>query len=252
MRILNIVLVFLISGLSMANSIDPIQVFNEANTLYEQKNYEAAIEKYQLLIDEKHESESIYFNLGNAHYHLRQIAPSIYNYKKTLQINPENQSAKTNLKFADKMKLDEFEKKKKLNSDQILHNTIGFFDMKEWAITAVISTFLILLSFVIFYFSENSTVKKVFFTLQIVLIFVTTISLFSAFSEQDFNNSERYAIVFDEEVALKVEPRNSAKNAQMIHEGTEVFIEEETTKWYKVILPNQISGWLPKDVVKEI
>lgn len=252
MRILNILLVFLISGISMANSLDPVKVFNEANALYEQKNYEAAIEKYESLLDKDFEAEAVYFNLGNAYYQLQQVAPSIYNYKKTLEINPNHKAAKTNLKFADKMKLDEFDKKIKLNSNKIVHNTVGFFNQNQWAVTAVTSTFLILLSFVIFYFSQNSTVKKVFFTLQIVLLFVAIGSVVAAFSEQNYANSERYAIVFDEEVALKVEPRNSAKNTQLIHEGTEVFIEEETTKWYKVILPNQVTGWLPKEVVKEI
>lgn len=252
MRILNILLVFLISGISMANSIDLVKVFNEANALYEQKNYEAAIDKYESLVSENYKAEAVYFNLGNAYYQLQKVAPSIYNFKKVLELNPNNKAAKTNLKFADKMKLDEFDKKVKLNSNQIVHNTIGFFDQNEWAVTAVTSTFLILLSFVIFYFSKNSTVKKVFFTLQIALIFVTIISIISAFSEQSFQKSERYAIVFNEEVTLKVEPRNSAKNAQLIHEGTEVYIEEETTKWYKVILPNQVTGWLPKEVVKEI
>lgn len=252
MRILNILLVFLISGISMANTIDPVKVFNEANALYEQKNYEAAIEKYESIIDKDFQAEAVYFNLGNAYYQLRQVAPSIYNYKKVLQLNPDNKEAKTNLKFVDKMKLDEFDKKIQLNSNQIVHNTIGFFNMNEWAVTAIISTFLILLSFIVFYFSKNSTVKKVFFTLQIVLVFIAIISVVSAFSEQGFQKSERYAIVFDEEVALKVEPRTSAKNAQLIHEGTEVFIEEETTKWYKVILPNQVSGWIQKEAVREI
>ncbi len=252
MRILNILLVFLISGISMANNLDPVKVFNEANALYEQKNYESAIEKYESIIDKDYEAEAVYFNLGNAYYQLRQVAPSIYNYKKVLQLNPENKAAKTNLKFADKMKLDEFDKKVQLNSNQILHNTIGFFNMNEWAVTAIISTFLILLSFVVFYFSKNSTVKKVFFTLQIILVVVGIISIASAFSEQNYANSERFAIVFDEEVALKVEPRTSAKNAQIIHEGTEVFIEEETTKWFKVILPNQVTGWIQKEAVKEI
>lgn len=252
MRILNILLVFLISGISMANTINPVKVFNEANALYEQKNYEEAIKKYESLVDKNYQAEAVFFNLGNAYYQLQQVAPSIYNYKKVLQINPDNTAAKTNLKFADKMKLDEFDKKLKLNSNQITHNTIGFFDMNEWGITAIISVFLILISFIIFYFSQNPAVKKIFFTLQIVLGFVTIMSIIAAFSEQNFLKSERYAIVFNEEVALKVEPRNSAKNAQLIHEGTEVFIEEETTKWYKVTLPNQVSGWIQKESVREI
>lgn len=252
MRILNILLVFLISGISIANNLDPVKVFNEANVLYEHKKYQEAIEKYELLLDKNYEAEAVYFNLGNAHYQLQQVAPSIYNYKKALQINPDNKAVQTNLKFADKMKLDEFDKKVKLNSNQIMHNIIGFFNQNEWAITAISSTFLILISFLIFYFSKNSTVKKVFFSLQIVLIFVTILCIASAFSERNFENSERYAIVFTEEVPIKVEPRVTAKNAQLVHEGTEVYIEEETTKWYKVILPNQVTGWIQKEAVKEI
>jgi len=252
MRIFNILLVFLISTISIANTIDPNKIFNEANDLYEQQKYQEAIDKYELLVDKNFEAEAVFFNLGNSYYQLRNIAPSIYNFKKALQINPNNTAAKNNLKFADKMKLDSFDKKIKLNSNQILHNTIGFFNQNQWALLAVISSFLIFGCFSVFYFFSNSTVKKIFFTLQIVFAFVVALSVLAAFSEKKYADADRYAIVFNEEVALKVEPRSSAKNVQIIHEGTEVFIEEQTTKWLKVSLPNQVSGWLPKEVVKEL
>lgn len=252
MKLLKLLLLFLISGVSVAKTIEPAKIFDEANTLYNQKNYEAAIDKYETLTRENYESEAVYFNLGNAYYQLRKIAPSIYNYKKAMQINPDNAATKTNLKFADKMKLDTFETKFKINSNQAIHNLIRFFNHNQWAYVAIIFSVLILISFLIFYFKENSSIKKLFFSLQIAFGFLTLLSLAAAYFEKNFEDSQRFAIVFNEEVSLKVEPRISAKNVEIIHEGTEVFIEEETTKWYKITLPNQVSGWIEKNVVKEL
>lgn len=252
MRFLNLVLLFLITGVSSANSVDPEKVFNEANKLYAEKEFAVAAAKYESLIDLDFESEAVFFNLGNANYQLRKVGTSIYYYKKALQLNPDNKDAQTNLKFADKMKLDTFETKLNLSSNQIIHNLIGALNHNEWSYLSVAFSFLILISFIVFYFNQNPTVKKLFFTLQIVFGFLTLTSLGSAFFEKSFENTQRYAIVFSEEVALKVEPRSSAKNAQIIHEGTEVFIEEESTKWFKVTLPNQVSGWLEKETVKEL
>ncbi|MGB6268044.1 MAG: tetratricopeptide repeat protein, partial [Olleya sp.] len=56
-------------------------VFDLANTLYNQGKYSEAITKYESILDTKQHSADLYYNLGNAHYKLNNIAPSIYYYE---------------------------------------------------------------------------------------------------------------------------------------------------------------------------
>ena len=61
---------------------DNKSLFQQASQDYANGNYEAAINKYESILKSGEVSASLYYNLGNAHYKLDHIAPSIYNYEK--------------------------------------------------------------------------------------------------------------------------------------------------------------------------
>lgn len=53
-------------------------LFELGNKLYNDGDYEGAILKYETILKDGKHSAELYFNLGNAHYKLDHIAPSIY------------------------------------------------------------------------------------------------------------------------------------------------------------------------------
>ena len=94
---------FLISSVVFAQNET---LFEQGNALYNDGNYEEAIKKYDAIIDNGQHSAELYFNLGNAHYKLNHVAPSIYYYEKALQLSPNDKEIKNNIAFARNMTID--------------------------------------------------------------------------------------------------------------------------------------------------
>lgn len=249
MKKILIILFLCIGWISLGQN--PDSLFKEATVLYEKQEYDQAIEKWQAL-SEKNPSKEVYYNLGNAYYKKRDVGNAVYYYEKALKIDSEFSKAKTNLKFAQKMRLDEFQQKKRFNSNQIIHNTIGFLSYECWAITAVLSSLAIIVFFGVYYFSTNHTVKRIFFTLMFIGVFGAVLSFVAAHLEQTYQQSERYAIVLSDQADVKAEARNTAKNVKVIHAGTKLYISEESSKWYRVTLPDLNEGWILKSEVREL
>ncbi|RZL06042.1 MAG: tetratricopeptide repeat protein, partial [Pedobacter sp.] len=55
-------------------------LFVKGNKEYAQKNYEAAANAYQKVLDAGMKTSSVYYNLGNTHYRLNSLASAILNY----------------------------------------------------------------------------------------------------------------------------------------------------------------------------
>ena len=75
MKVIAYIVTFLVGVLAFGQNE---QLFEEGNTLYNEGSYTAALEKYQKIIESGEHSAELYFNIGNAHYKLNNIAPSIY------------------------------------------------------------------------------------------------------------------------------------------------------------------------------
>jgi tetratricopeptide (TPR) repeat protein len=77
--------------------------YNLGNVLYKEKDFKAAKGLYQDSLNrlkDKQKKGSVYYNLGNANYNLGDMSAAIENYKKAVEINPEDMSAKYNLELA--------------------------------------------------------------------------------------------------------------------------------------------------------
>ncbi len=245
--------IFVIIGLLMNVLIwaQPQAIFKEANALYTQQKFEEAASTYERLVEE-HATKEAYFNLGNSYYKLRRVGLAVYAYEKALQLDPAFKAAQTNLKFAQKMRLDEFDTKTRLSKRQLLHNTVGFLSSDGWAIAAVLLSVTGTVAFCVYYFSTRQIIKRIFFIIMLAGFVFAGISTWAGFQEKNYMSSQKYAIVLAEEAAVKAEPRPTAKNVKIIHEGTKLFITDTSTKWLKVVLPDLNEGWIPKENVKEL
>ena len=54
------------------------EAFEEANACYNDGDYQEAIDIYTSILEEGQHSAELYYNIGNAHYKLNNVAPSIY------------------------------------------------------------------------------------------------------------------------------------------------------------------------------
>ena len=226
--------------------------FDQGNKFYEKENYEAAIKSYQSVINSGKQSAELYFNLGNCYYKIQKVAPAIYNFEKALLLSPNDTEIKTNLEFARKMAIDDIKVIPKVGFSKLIQDFTAKYFYDTWAWIAVAFAFLFLLFFVGYYFSHSTVFKRVFFFGMFFWLLGIGLSTASGFYEKGRMDNERPAIVFAETASVKSEPKISATDAFVLHEGTKVYILESIANWKKVELTDETTGWIEESAIKEI
>ena len=143
-------------------------LFVTANNLYKEGNIEQAIETYRKIESQNKISSELYYNLGNCYYKLNKVGPSIYNYEKALQIDPLNEDVKNNLIFAKRLALDNIEEVPKSFLQKLNKNYLQKLSYNQWAIVVVIFSFLGSILFLLFYFADIPSKKRLYFVTSIV------------------------------------------------------------------------------------
>ena len=226
--------------------------FEKGNDLYQKGKYEQAISEYESVLASKKHSAELYFNLGNCYYKLNKVAPAIYNYEKALVLNPDDAEITNNLKFAQKLQIDEIKVVPQVGFSKMVHDFTSIFHYNTWAWISVGLATLFLIFFIGYYFSQIALSKRVFFFGMFVLLFLILISVSSAISEKNHYESEKPAIVFAEMVLVKSEPQRASNTVFTLHEGTKVFILETLGSWKKIQLTDGTEGWIEKTAIKEV
>lgn len=226
--------------------------FEKGNDLYQKGKYEQAISEYESVLASKNHSAELYFNLGNCYYKLNKVAPAIYNYEKALVLNPDDAEITNNLKFAQKLQIDEIKVVPQVGFSKMVHDFTSIFHYNTWAWISVGLATLFLLFFIGYYFSQTALSKRIFFIGMFVLLFLMLISVSSAISEKNHYENDRPAIVFVDMVLVKSEPQNASNTVFTLHEGTKVFVLETLDGWKKIQLTDGIEGWIEKTAIKEV
>lgn len=226
--------------------------FETGNTLYQKGQYEKAITAYESVLATNNHSAELYFNLGNCYYKLKKVAPSIYNYEKALLLSPDDADIQNNLKFAQKLTIDEVKEIPTVGFSKMLHDITSTFHYNTWAWIAIGFSSLFLLFFIGYYFSQTTMLKRIFFIGMFVLLVLLVISVSAAISEKSNWKNNKPAIVFADMVLVKSEPQNGSNTVFTLHEGTKVFVLESMEIWRKIQLTDGTVGWIEKNAIKEV
>ncbi len=226
--------------------------FEKGNDFYRKGKYEQAITEYESVLASQQHSAELYFNLGNSYYKLNKVAPAIYNYEKALVLNPNDAEITNNLKFAQKMQIDEIKEIPAVGFSKMVHDFASIFHYNTWAWISVGFSTLFLLFFVGYYFSQITLSKRIFFFGMFVLVFLLLMSVLAAISEKNDFENEKPAIVFAEMTLVKSEPQKASNTVITLHEGTKVFVLEALDNWKKIQLTDGTEGWIEKSAIKEV
>lgn len=226
--------------------------FEKGNSLYQKGHYQEAIVAYEAILKSGQESAEVYFNLGNCYYKLNQVAPSIYNFEKALLLHPNDPEIQNNLAFAKKMAIDEIQETPKVGFSKIIQDFTSSFHYDTWAWIAIVLSVWFLLSFLGYYFSYTTLLKRIFFSGMVIFALTILVALFAGFFEQNSAQKDNPAIVFAAVIAVKSEPNATSQDAFTLHAGTKVQILETIGNYHKIQLADLKEGWMEKSAVKEI
>lgn len=241
------ILTFFVASLTSAQNET---LFEQGNTLYNDGKYPEAIDKYQAILDSGMHSSELYFNLGNAHYKLNHIAPSIYYYEKALQLDPNDKDIKNNMAYAKNMTIDAIDAVPEVGISKILNNITSVLSYDGWAITTVILFVLFVLLFLTYYFAQYTMRKRMAFSGGFLVLGVGVLTLILAFHSYNLDKKNNPAIVFAQESQVKSEPNLSSQEAFVLHEGTKVQVLDTVNNWKKIKLADGKTGWIASEDIK--
>ncbi len=239
-----ILLVIFVSTLIVARADELSEIFEHANQLYIEKNYAAAVDEYQKLLDKGVRSAEIYYNLANAYYRLRKTADAVYYYEKAKKISPGDEDIEFNLNVANLRVIDKFPEVPKFFLVEWYETMVNKFNSDTWAVFAVVAVWLVMIMLIAFLFLWNAKLKKVFFAGAVMFLLIAVLSLFLTYARYKNETEVREAIVFTPNVYVKSSPEDNSTDLFILHEGTKVKIQDKIGDWYKIKLPNGSVGWM--------
>ena len=243
------ILAFLLTTLSVAQNN---ALFEEGNALYNEGKFTEAITKYETVLDAKKHSASLYFNLGNAHYKLNNVAPSIYYFEKALQLSPNDKEIQNNIAFARNMTVDAIDVIPEVGFSKLFKNVTNTMSFNAWAYVSVIIMALFVLFSLLYYFSYSTNRKRLAFIGSSSFLFLALITLFFTFHKFDIDKKNKPAIVFSQEALVKSEPNLRSQESFRLHEGTKVLILDTVNNWKKIKLTDGKVGWISNDDIKAL
>lgn len=226
------------------------KLFDQATTAYNAGEYKEAIGFYTDILNNGEHSAAVYFNLGNAHYKLNDIANSIYYYEKALLLSPNDKEIKTNLSYAENMTIDAVGTLPETGLSKLYKNITGKLTFDQWAYVAVGAMFLFVLLYIAFYNFNYSARKRWAFIGSLVALFFCIVAVVFAFIQQRDFEAKQPAIIFAEESIIKAEPNEASPQVFLLHAGTKVNVTESLNSWNKITLADGKTGWIRQQDLK--
>ncbi len=251
MRIVNfIIIIFVLVNSVLANQAELLM--NEANQLYQNKQYDDAIEKYNSILNSDFESVALYYNLGNSYYRSAKIGYAILNYERGLKLDPSNEDLLYNLSIVKARTVDRIKEVPKLFIVEWWELLISALSTTMWQIIVLVFYLLLLGSITLYFVTKSGTTQR-------LAVFSSLLGLSGAifFSIILYANVQRetstdFGVLTTNTISAKQSPNGSSNDLFVIHEGLKVAVHESFGEWYKIKLSDGKVGWLPKNSLEII
>ena len=218
-------------------------LFQKSNDYYTNGDYQNAVNGYLDVLDSGFESAELYFNLGNSFYKLNNIPDSNFYYEKAKSISPNDDDILTNLIFAKNLRIDKIEILPITQMQNFILSILNLFSEKGWSIFLISLIWFMSFAFIFYIISKDSKFKRLYFTISIVFIILSSLTLFINFEKKKLSEI-KYAIVYDKEIEVWSEPNNISELKFLLHEGTKVKQLDVIEDWVNIQLENGTLGWI--------
>ena len=226
--------------------------FDQGKELYKAERYRDAIKRWEAVITLNKHSAALYFNLGNAHYQLNELGPSVYYYEKALILAPNDRDILSNRSFVQNALVDIIQPMPKTLWAKWNEGITNFMTTSQWAVASVLGMIGFVLLFLVYSWAIAPGFKRVFFSLSMLGLFLSLSFGLLAYKSEQFMAQNHWAIVFDQELILRSGPRVSDPVLFELHEGAKVKIMSTDDSWRLVMSEDGREGWILAESIREL
>lgn len=227
-------------------------LWNEANTLYLNGDYRAAISVYESIADEGFVSAKLYYNLGNAYFKDNSIGKAIVNYHRALRLSPSDKDTEYNLAVANSYVKDRIEAVPDFFLKGWANKVRSVFNSNVWAVVSLVMLAGALAFALVYMLARKKSLRKTgfFAALTLAVLFIASLS-FSISERRELSNASG-AIVTTSAVSVRSSPDSASKDLFILHEGTKVQVLNRFGSWAEIMIADGNKGWLPASAVEQI
>ena len=245
------VLLFII-GFSMVFELKaqkPEELLTKANSLYNESAFDSALVLYKDIVEQGYSSSTLYYNIGNTYYKLRNYPLAIYYYEKSLKLDPNNDDTKHNIEIAQLFLTDKIEAVPELFIKTWWNNLSNTFTLNLWSIITLILIGLLLICLFFYITAKTRGLKKSMFFICLFLLVFTICSFSISAKKHNYISTNNEGIIIIPTITIKSSPSNSSVDLFVLHEGSKVKILDNADGWEKIKIANGSIGWLPASSV---
>ncbi len=224
---------------------EALHQFEQANQLYRNGEYQQAVVLYEQIVNNDYEHAFLYFNLGNAHFKLKNIPAAILNYERAKRLAPHDEDILYNLQLANIRVIDKIEPIPQLFIIEWWRLLMGWFSSGGWAVTAIVAIWCVVISGTLLRFLKSTIVQRLFFLCCALSLLMTVLACMGAAHQYNHENNDNTAIIISPSVAIKSSPDEQSTDLFVLHEGVKVDLVDTVGEWKKIRLPDGKIGWVP-------
>ena len=224
----------------------------QGDSAYMRNDYASAIQIYESLL-KKGEAAEVYYNLGNSYYKADDIAKAILNYERALLLQPGNADIRANLEIARSKTIDKVVSVPDIFFVAWIKSLTNCLSVDAWAKLGIVFFILLLISFSLFFFSQQIIWKKSGFIAGILFLVFTVLSNIFASEQKSELLDRNDAIVLSPSVTVRSTPSESGTGLFVLHEGHKIEIKDNSMReWKEIRLEDGKVGWIPASAIEVI
>ncbi|HNB81208.1 MAG TPA: tetratricopeptide repeat protein [Chitinophagaceae bacterium] len=211
-------------------------MYDKANQLYRNRNYDSACKMYQQMINDGYSSAALFYNAGNAYYRTNKVGMAVWCYEKALLLKPSYKSAADNLALARKRIKEPIEPVADIFFIRWWRSVYSLFTVNQWALFSLI----LFLAGLAVSASELLQFRLRFPRVLKRGVFTASLLCLTFMAIASYNDAFHFrAVVVESDALIKLEGR---KEAFYIHEGIVVRVLEKNKTQVLVRLPDGREG----------
>ena len=229
-----------------ADEDDAVNLYNEGNAAYRNKNWDEAIEKYLAAVNSGVSSPELFYNLGCAYYRAGDIGRAILWFERARILKPRDRDINKNLAFVRRLTQDKIE--------SIYRNTLlqWFWKVMEKISFSELWWILLIVSLAATLAISYSILQLRGYWLGITLWIIFILLAGGWYIKGSRLWETHLAIVVVPKVDVRSSPSEDGEILFTLHSGTRTGIIERRGDWYRIAIEDGHSGWADKNAVEKV
>ena len=220
-------------------------LFDEGNRLYQEGDFGGAADRYLAVLDGGYESAALYYNLGNAHFRLGELAQAVLNYERAVRLDPRDDDIRANLALVNRMLQDRIEPLPRFWMLSVFDWWMALIP-GGWLEAAAAGCYVLLGIAVVLIVLDRPRGWRAFMRRTVYAGAVGTVILGGTLlvRETGLGQAEQAVVMASEARVLNAPSEEGGLTVFTLHEGTTVRIDRRAGEWAEIVLADGKVGWL--------